>query len=242
MQNKWELDHIREEDLNVKLGVYDLYSDFEEERSVRFIFLHEDWKFEDYSFAADIAMLRLSSPADFSHRIRPICLGFKEKMIPLIRNIKIGSVHGWGETKFSQHYLNISRKIELPILEMGNCYEKENSIRELSWNESFCAGDIHKNVCPGDSGSGFFVRIGEKQFLRGLVSSAVDKSCSETNVALYTDTTEYQTFIEVGRVYLNNFKKCSFYNVLIVYFVIFHKSKSNIKLLEAKMKHTHSHW
>lgn len=65
----------------------------------------------------------------------------------------------------------------------------------VAWPQSFCAEKRGVGICRGDSGSGFYVKNDEKVYLRGLVSSAVVRDCSQGNLALYSDVYEYLSFV-----------------------------------------------
>lgn len=69
-------------------------------------------------------------------------------------------------------------------------------LTQIDWDEAFCAGREGAGVCKGDSGSGFYLNENGKFYLRGIVSSSVVRSCSEANLALYSDVFWYLDFIE----------------------------------------------
>lgn len=74
--------------------------------------------------------------------------------------------------------------------------KEDRGLVDLIWDKSFCAGRKGASVCLGDSGSGFYVKKNGTFYLRGIVSSAVKRSCSESNLVLYSDVIKYLDFIK----------------------------------------------
>lgn len=195
IKNKGGIDNKKVENILVALGAYDLDKKVEEgkvERKLKSLKLHFSWNVSDYRFTGDIAVLKFITPIEYSIYIRPICMGKND-----IKNIKQAKIHGWGVVDDSQKRETIARKIEMPILEFSECFKEDDRLARIHWTKSLCAGKRGGGVCEGDSGSGLVVKHDKKYYLRGLVSSAIIESCNISYLALYTDVTEYQDFIDL---------------------------------------------
>lgn len=82
------------------------------------------------------------------------------------------------------------RKVELPIKDLMDCFIDQLSLARHAWKESFCAGRDDAGVCAGDA-----VRIlcaTRKQILleRNRIVR-ISESCTENNIAFYSDVSKY---------------------------------------------------
>lgn len=78
---------------------------------------------------------------------------------------------------------------------------KEHLLAKINWVKSFCGESDTAGVCSGDSGSAFYVQIGDRFYLKGLLSSSISsRKCSEKTIALYSHVVDYVEFIEVDKV------------------------------------------
>lgn len=140
--------------------------------------------------------------------INPICL---EKDINISR-VRQGFVSGYGEyNEIREKLSDIPLKVELQIVDYDTWIQKQWQLSQVYWNKSFVAGTETAGVCPGDSGSGFYVESGGKFYLRGLVSSAILDSgynCTHNNFAFYSDVLEYfdDFIIKVTRLIYDGFQ------------------------------------
>lgn len=156
------------------------------------------------NFAGDIAVVKLKDERNeifLNDHIRPICLPFgdeDEVTFRKIQNQQVGLVAGWGlygATKAS----DVLRKIEIPIVKKSECLNKFPNLASIVWEESFCSGSELARVCQGDSGSGYYVEVDGKYYLRGVVSSGLesgDDSCRTKSVSLFSDVIGYMKFIQ----------------------------------------------
>jgi secreted trypsin-like serine protease len=141
----------------------------------------------------DIALIRLNSRVEFNALIQPICL------MTLNQNVNFGKVAGWGETDDYETISDIAKIVEFETIETFQCVLDNYLFGKFAWKDSFCAYSKTSGVCSGDSGSGFYVEIEGKTYLKGIVSSTVLKRCTENAIALYTDVTKYYKFIKVSK-------------------------------------------
>lgn len=162
--------------------------------------MHDTWNPTTSNFDGDIAYLRLAQPITYSDYIRPICLPKSD-----VLSIGNGDVVGWGVVDDNGMIADFPREVNLPIINEIECLRKDRGLIDVIWPDSFCAGKQYAGVCKGDSGSGFYVQINNKFYLRGIVSSSTKKKCSQTDLAIYTDVYKYLGFINKVR---NDKQKC----------------------------------
>lgn len=65
------------EDLSVLLGRHDLTEEFEDGsvyRTVKDMWIHPEWRILSDKYDADLAVLVLSEPVEFSQYVQPVCL------------------------------------------------------------------------------------------------------------------------------------------------------------------------
>lgn len=193
-------DELKPEDLKVYLGAHNISHQNERNRiemEIETILVHEDWDPLETVCTHDIAILKLKSHVQFTKSILPICVENSKE----VAEVKHGIVAGFGEFSASQGVTsNVPLKVELSILTLDECILKKRDNAFAFWNGSFCAGKNDSGVCPGDSGSGFYVKHEGKYYLRGLVSSqvnALSDDCTKNNYAFYSDILKYfKDFIE----------------------------------------------
>ncbi|XP_008553594.2 uncharacterized protein LOC103575539 [Microplitis demolitor] len=107
---------------------------------------HEDYKPSARDQQNDIALLRLSSPVEFTDYIKPICLPNNGNLPQRLW------VAGWGKTE-SRSESDVKLKLVIPIADRQDCLTRYgNSAVSLS-NSQICAGGQRgKDSCRGDSG------------------------------------------------------------------------------------------
>lgn len=204
MQEKREEHPTEIDKLWILLGSNDISKDNEFGRqnvSAKEIIIHENWDSKSTRYNDDIALIRLSSPVTFDSFIQPICLMTNDQVV------SNGKVAGWGSVDNSGTTADIAKIAELTFLSLCDCLLRNYLLGQMAWKDSFCAHSEVNGVCKGDSGSGFYVHIQNKKYLKGLVSSSVIRDCSENSIAIYTDISKYYGFIKVTR--FNNFMKIS---------------------------------
>jgi hypothetical protein len=128
----------------------------------------------------------------FNAFIQPICLFTSD-----FNNITNGSVAGWGAIDDYDTTADVAKITELQIFDTFSCVLDDVILGRIAWKDSFCARSDEGGVCGGDSGSGFYIDIQNVKYLKGLVSSAIKRDCSEKGAVLYSDVTKYIEFIKV---------------------------------------------
>ncbi|PZC75016.1 hypothetical protein B5X24_HaOG206841 [Helicoverpa armigera] len=146
----------------------------------------------------DIALIRLSEPADFTQNsMKPLCL----PMTPELQAESLvghnAVVAGWGVAEDGIQS-SVLLSVDLPVLSHSDCMAAYRGALKLK-NTQICAGGVKdKDSCAGDSGGplmypGQFGKLGVRYIQRGLVSYG-PKRCGiggfpgvYTNVAYYMD-------------------------------------------------------
>lgn len=177
----------------VYLGAYNISQQNDDNRIKIGIFgvlIHDGWDPNEISYDHDIALLKTNGEVQFNQFVRPICLPNDQ-----ISRIKNGIVAGYGLFNESSITSDVPVKVELSIMSVFACFKIQQSLSHVAWEDSFCAGRENAGVCPGDSGSGLYVEINGRFYLKGIVSSLVsnlDYNCTHNNYAIFSDIQKYQ--------------------------------------------------
>lgn len=152
------------------------------------------------SYFGDIAMLTLSSDAEFSSYVTPVCLwGERSDSLDDIID-KDGTVVGWGfdENNMPTEELKMAK---MPVVSQETClWSYPQFYSEFTSDKTFCAGFRNgTSVCNGDSGGGMVFNRNHKWYLRGIVSLTVAKDglrvCDTKHYVVFTDVAKYSDFI-----------------------------------------------
>ncbi|XP_046834543.1 serine protease gd-like [Vespa crabro] len=190
----------------VSLGRYRL-RDWREEgsvnREVKEYKLHPDYKgdIKDPTADADLAVITLWEPVEFSDFIKPICLWSGSNDLRDIVGSK-GYVIGWGQDEFGKYLTNPHMAI-VPIVSQEDCLWSNAGFVAFTSNRTFCAGSRNGiGPCNGDSGSGLVIRKTDGRYqLRGVVSrSILDRntmSCDLSHYVVYVDVAKHLDWIRL---------------------------------------------
>jgi secreted trypsin-like serine protease len=190
---------VDKNDLSIILGAHNLSKSSEfgrEVRGVNEIIIHEGWNPKEFRFTHDIALLTMNSSVEFSNVIQPICI-LNENEHSILKN-KSAQVAAWGSIDDTDTMSNVPMIADLKIISFEKCSVIDSRISWIHWEESFCAYSTTTGICSGDSGSGLYVNLNHRYYLKGLVSSAVQKDCSNVNITIFTDVMKYYDFIKVS--------------------------------------------
>nr|DBA26746.1 TPA: hypothetical protein GDO54_010966 [Pyxicephalus adspersus] len=116
---------------------------------------------------ADIALLKLKSPALITDEVLPVCLPPENYVVP---DKSECYVTGWGETQGTGKE-GVLKEAGFPVIENKVCNSPEYLNNKVSSRE-LCAGNIHGGTdsCQGDSGGPLSCFDGEKYILQGVTS------------------------------------------------------------------------
>ncbi|XP_034991110.2 serine protease 27-like [Zootoca vivipara] len=158
--------------------------------------------------SADIALVRLEEPVNFSRTILPICLPNASDS----DSFPVGMscwVTGWGDLYPEAPFLTrILQELEVPILDVDKCdqmYHNDSSSDtdtvpkgyKLIYDDMICAGypEGKKDSCQGDSGGPLSCKLNDTWFLAGVVSFGL--GCSQPNrPGVHTRVTSYVDWIQ----------------------------------------------
>lgn len=166
--------------------------------SVETVISHKGYNTQNYS--DDIALLRLSEPADFDQAtMKPICL----PITPKLQNEDLvgrgGIVAGWGATENGLQS-PILLSVELPIVSKPECQKVYNNTVPI-FDRQLCAGGIQdQDSCGGDSGGPLMYpgSVGDRAtryVQRGIVSFGSRRCGLSGYPGVYTKVAYYMDWI-----------------------------------------------
>ncbi|RNA07973.1 plasma kallikrein [Brachionus plicatilis] len=116
----------------------------------------------------NIALLKLSSPVEYTDQILPICLpsqnyDFSDQM---------SWATGWGYLEFQGKTSNILMEMQSKILNDSMCEQRYINLNLPKFNSlvNVCAGGNSKSICIADSGGPLVVNVSGKWQLAGISS------------------------------------------------------------------------
>ncbi|XP_060534404.1 serine protease gd-like isoform X2 [Cylas formicarius] len=157
------------------------------------IIVHPDY--ESGTSDADIAVLILGEPLEFTKFVSPICLWSGSTDLGQVVGQE-GTVLGWGKDENGDISTAEPRQINLPIVTQEECLRSGIQFQYITSNRTFCAGSRNgSGPCNGDSGSGFIMRKDGRFMLKGIVSIAVSeptkRTCDLSNYVVFTDASKF---------------------------------------------------
>ncbi|MBN3276500.1 CTRL protease, partial [Polyodon spathula] len=171
----------------VILGEYDRSSNAEpiQVKAIARVFFHPNYNAQNFN--NDVSLLRLSSPAQITPRVSPVCLASSN-------NIPAGTkcvTTGWGRTRFSSSPA-ILQQVALPLLSPSSCKQYwGNKISDVM----ICAGASGASSCQGDSGGPLVCERSGTWDLVGIVSWGT-QDCSVQAPAVYARVAALRSWID----------------------------------------------
>ncbi|KAG7504788.1 transmembrane protease serine 9-like [Solea senegalensis] len=163
----------------------------EESRTVAHIIIHPS--FDSSSNNNDIALLKLSSPVNFTNYILPVCLAASDSTF---HNGTDAWVTGWGNKALGEPLPSPQNLTEVQVPVVGNrqcqCSYGRSSISE----NMMCAGPQAggKGPCHGDGGGPLVSKQNGTWIQAGITSFGL--GCALPNFpAVYTRVSQYQSWI-----------------------------------------------
>ncbi|CAH2045742.1 unnamed protein product, partial [Iphiclides podalirius] len=152
----------------------------------------------------DIGLLRLKKPVDFKPRnAAAVCLPVFQNLREMDITGERGTVAGWGVTE-SQSRSNILLKVSVPIYSHDTCkayYERNRKPGSKPSNrllKTFCAGELGRDSCSGDSGGPLMLESPYNETYKmvqfGIVSYGPSQ-CGANTPGVYTDLRKFMKWI-----------------------------------------------
>ncbi|XP_063076941.1 testisin-like [Engraulis encrasicolus] len=158
-------------------------------RDLAAIVLHPGWN--STGFHHDIALLRLSSPVNFTDCIRPVCLADKDSVFPHGTD---SWVTGWGYIQEGVALNGTLQEVKIPVVENGIC--SGLLAPQTVTADMICAGLLAggKDACLEDSGGPLVAKQGSVWIQSGVVSFGI--GCGRRGrPGVYTRVSSYQDWI-----------------------------------------------
>jgi secreted trypsin-like serine protease len=197
---------LRAKDIEVHIGRHDIENTDERDyivSNIRRIIVHPDWlETTDASHDADLALLILENPVRYGFNIRPVCLWRGTNNIDAIVN-RTGMVVGWGRQE-NRTTSNVPWMVEIPVIADSTCLRADSAFSQITSERTFCG---HTNdgsgPCNGDSGGGFYMRVGQQWELRGIVAASLANPndsavCFLKKPAVYADVAKFIDWIDTN--------------------------------------------
>lgn len=135
--------------------------------TVEKIFRHNLFVPETYN--ADIALIKLRNPIQFSQNVIPACLPTPDFANQILMTQSTGTVSGFGRTHERGRASPKLQVVKLPYVDRKTCKLSSNF---AITDNMFCAGydTIGKDACQGDSGGPHVTEYRGTYFVTGVVS------------------------------------------------------------------------
>ncbi|XP_068619024.1 CLIP domain-containing serine protease HP8-like [Battus philenor] len=209
---------IKEQNVfSVRIGEYDLENDIDctgtgENRDCseghQDILVAESICHKDYAektvFVNDIGLLRLRSAANLSYRnAGVICLPITKALQEQNIYGERGVVAGWGFTE-TQSNSNVPLTVDFPVYSKNMCVEHysryhQNNEITVQLNNTFCAGELGRDSCKGDSGGPLMMEGPYSKTYKiiqfGIVSYGYSDKCGSEIPGVYTDVRKFMKWI-----------------------------------------------
>ncbi|XP_004401166.1 PREDICTED: plasminogen isoform X2 [Odobenus rosmarus divergens] len=141
---------------------------------------------------ADIALIKLSSPAIITSKVIPACLPSPNYVVA---DRTLCYITGWGETQ-GTFGVGLLKEAQLPVIENKVCNRYEYLNGRVKSTE-LCAGNLAGGTdsCQGDSGGPLVCFEKDKYILQGVTSWGL--GCARPNKpGVYVRVSEFVTWIE----------------------------------------------
>lgn len=189
--------------MEARLGKYSLTKDDEIGSTIHpvisEIIIHPDWKYDQDSYDADIAILKLFllNAIDFNSFVRPICL--PEQMDLVVTGN--GTTVGWSKSaKSNDVNESTPSAVEQPVVDGNTCYTTDYNLAKYSSSRMFCGGSVSQGEasCSADSGGFYFLDERSIWTIRGISSGGVKDAagkCEASAHTLHTNVAKFSDWI-----------------------------------------------
>ncbi|XP_047526263.1 CLIP domain-containing serine protease HP8-like [Pieris napi] len=194
----------------VRIGEYDINTDrdceYEPDKvicedHIQDMFVKEKIPHENYQSlptSNDIALLRVDGEILLNYtNVEPICLPLSSSLRSKSLENKNGTVAGWGYTETGRESA-ILLTVEVPVKTDAECKGYYNRNNRDAVKKQFCAGELKKDSCNGDSGGPLMMKANyndvNSYVQYGIVSHGPTQ-CGSSFPGVYTDVREYVDWI-----------------------------------------------
>jgi len=147
------------------------------------------------TFENDVALLKLSQPAQFNQYVQPVCLPSSE--------VQPGTqcvLTGWGKIRHPGQMTHVLQQVNLPVVSNSECDALNWRSIHIHVRESMiCGGDggqTRRGGCHGDSGGPFVCNVGGKWELHGAVSHGSSTCDSYKSYTVFSRISYLKGWIE----------------------------------------------
>lgn len=165
---------------------------FARRADIETIHVHPKWNSTAISFDGDVALLRTVAKIAFTDYIQPVCLPSSDDSVFNVN----GYVAGYGKSEENSRHETRPKHVKIRSVTQDVCLFSDPIIVRISSPRMFCAGELNKNPCQGDSGSGFFVRSGNAFQIFGVVSSAIRDDCATNHFVIFASVPKFMEWID----------------------------------------------
>ncbi|XP_045483885.1 CLIP domain-containing serine protease 2 isoform X1 [Pieris rapae] len=194
----------------VRIGEFDINlekdCDYEKpkticKKEVQDIYVTEIIPHENYQrspIANDIALLRVDGEIVFNYpNVEPICLPLSLELRNKRLDHEYGTVAGWGFTETGRES-GVLLRVEVPVKTEAECEGFYNRNNQDAVKKQFCAGELKKDSCNGDSGGPLMMKAnynGVNSYVQYGIVSHGPIQCGTLFPGVYTDVREYVDWI-----------------------------------------------
>ncbi|XP_045483934.1 venom protease-like isoform X2 [Pieris rapae] len=197
-----EYDVSRDDDCDYQPGVSPVCEKHIQEMYVELAIPHSE--FRRGPPENDIALLRVEGEINFSYpNVEPICLPITPELQNKVLDYMTGTVAGWGVTETRKEATRLM-KVDIPVKSNSDCKmyylnsPNQHHYFKRAMKNQFCAGELGKDSCDGDSGGPFMIKDIYKDVNRyvqyGVVSSGPGL-CGSGEPGFYTDVSKFVNWI-----------------------------------------------
>ncbi|XP_059475791.1 phenoloxidase-activating factor 2-like [Neocloeon triangulifer] len=186
-----------ESKLKVRLGEFDVASVKEtlphQERDVASVVLHPG--FDNRSLAHDIALIRLTAPAQHRPNVDIVCLPRRDQ--DNSAGFRRCVITGWGRRNEAAEHSSQLKEVQVPLWEHTQCERALKDKFGPSYalpDTAICAGAEGQDACDGDGGGPLVCEDAGQWYQVGVISFGI--GCGRKNTpGVYTRVSRYERWI-----------------------------------------------
>ncbi|XP_063930382.1 uncharacterized protein LOC135142584 isoform X2 [Zophobas morio] len=174
--------------------------------SVHAIYVPDGYAGGDRFYYIDIAIIVTTKTFKLSSTVQPVCIDWSTEYERLLYKTgrPMGLVSGWGYTIEHSKPSDMSRSLELSIIDREKCIHMLDDVEHQGYvtDDKICGGYLNKSksVRHGDSGSGVVFNHKGRHYLIGIVSISLLAQTENGS----RDSQKYSLFTQVSK-YIDDF-------------------------------------